>query len=148
MSAGWCMNKKSEAIKNGVLVTAVGLIAMAVAYLLYFLIFMLFETVANQDGSYRFVSWIRVGNGFLWIILCLIIYRTKLPEWLKAGILAGSLTTFMAGTGVQLYETPILAGLIILVAVGTAVLLLRKMNKKWYHYYAVAISIIAALAYF
>ncbi len=144
---GCYMNKKSGIIKDGVLVTVGSFIAMAVAFMLYFLIFTLFETMANQDGSYSFVSWIRVGYGIIWIVLCLIIYRTRIPDWLKAGILTGSLTTFMSGIGVQLYETPIIIGLVMLLAVGTAILLLRKMNKKWYHYYAIAISIIAASFY-
>ena len=74
-------------------------------------------------------------------------YRTRIPEWIKASILAGSLTTFMAGIGVQLYESPIIAGLSALLAVGAAIYMLHKMNKKWYHYYAIAISIIASLFY-
>lgn len=141
------MNKKSGTIKDGVLVTVGSFIAMAVAFMLYFLIFMLFETMANQDGSYSFVSWIRIRYGIIWIILCLMICRTKIPEWVKASILAGSLTTFMAGIGVQLNETPLIVGLIILLAIGTAVFLLHKMNKKWYHYYAIVISIVATLFY-
>lgn len=141
------MNKKYGVIKDGVLVTVSSFIAMAVAFMLYFLIFMLFETMANQDGSYSFVSRVRVGYGIIWIIFCLMIYRTRIPEWLKAGILTGSLTTFMAGIGVQLYETPLIVGLVMLLAAGTAIILLRKMNKKWYHYYAIVISIIAALFY-
>lgn len=141
------MNKKSEIIKDGVLVTAGGLIVMAAAFMLYFLIFMLFETIANKDGSYSFVSWVRVGYGVIWIILCLIIYHTGIPERIKAGILAGSLTTFMAGIGVQLYKTPVIVGLVIFLIAGTAFFLLFKLKKKWYHYYAVVISIIAALFY-
>lgn len=75
------------------------------------------------------------------------IYRTRIPEWIKASILAGSLTTFMAGIGVQLYVTPTIAGLVALLAVGVAVYMLQKMNKKWCHYYAIVISIIAAKLY-
>jgi len=141
------MNKKSEIIKDGVLVTISSFIIMAVAFMLYFLIFMFFENMANQDGSYAFVSPVRVGYGIIWIVFCLMMYRTRIPEWIKASILAGSLTTFMAGIGVQLYESPIIAGLSALLAVGAAIYMLHKMNKKWYHYYAIAISIIASLFY-
>ena len=141
------MNKKSEIIKEGVLVTVGSLVALVVAFALYFLIFMFFENMANQDGSYTFVSPVRVGYGVVWIVFCLIIFRTRIPEWLKASILAGSLTTFIVGIGVQSYATPIIAGLVALLAVGAAIYMLHKMNKKWYHYYAIAISIIAALFY-
>lgn len=141
------MNKKSETIKDGVLVTISSFIVMAAAFMLYFLIFMIFENIANQDGYYTFVSPVRVGYGIIWIVFCLMMYRTRIPEWIKASILAGSLATFMAGIGVQLYETTIIAGLVALLAVGAAIYMLHKMNKKWYHYYAIAISIIAVLFY-
>ncbi len=141
------MNKKSEMIKDGILVTIGSFIAVVVAFMVYFLVFMLFETMANKDASYNFVSSLRIGYGIVWIVLCFITYRTRVPEWLKASILAGSLTTFMAGIGVQLNKTPIVIGLIMFLVSAISIFLLYKMKKKWYHYYAIAISIIAALFY-
>lgn len=141
------MNKKSETIKDGILVTIGSLLALAVAFMLYFLIFMIFETVANKDASYNFVSSLRIGYGIVWIILCLIIYRTRVSEWLKASILVGSLTTLMAGIGVQLYKTPIVIGLVMFLVSAIGVFLLHKMKKKWYHYYALVISVITTLFY-
>ena len=61
--------------------------------------------------------------------------------------MAASLTTFMVGIGVQLYESPIVVGLVLFLVAATSVFLLHKMNQKWYHYYAIAIAIIAALFY-
>lgn len=141
------MNKKYETVKDGILVTIGSLLVLAVAFMLYFLIFMIFETVANKDASYNFVSSLRIGYGIVWIILCLIIYRTRIREWLKAGILVGSLTTFMAGIGVQLYKTPIIIGLVMFLVSAIGVFLLHKMKKKWYHYYAIVISVITTLFY-
>ena len=141
------MNKKSGIIKEGKLVTIASLLILAVAFMLYFLIFMVFESIANQDGSYGFVSSLRVGYGILWLGLCLIVYRTTLSDWLKASVLTASLTTFMVGIGVQLYKSPIVVGLVLLLVASISVFLLHKMKQKWYHYYAVAISIIAALFY-
>lgn len=141
------MNKKSEIIQEGILVTIGSLVALAVAFLMYFLIFMIFETITNQDGSYGFVSPVRVGYGIIWLCLCLILYRTRIYDWLKASMLTGSLTTFMVGIGVQLYKNPVIVGLVMFWVTATGVFLLRKMKKKWYHYYAIVISIIAALFY-
>ena len=141
------MNKKSGIIKEGLLVTIASLLTLAVAFMLYFLIFMVFESFANQDGSYGFVSSLRVGYGILWLGLCLIVYRTTLYDWLKASVLTASLTTFMVGIGVQLYKSPIVVGLVLLLVASISVFLLHKMKQKWYHYYAVALSIIAALFY-
>jgi len=141
------MSKKSGIIKEGMIVTLASFFALAVAFMLYFLIFMFFEAFANQDGSYGFVSPLRVGYGILWLGLCLIVYRTTIYDWLKASVLTASLTTFMVGIGVQMYESPIVVGLILLLVAATSVFLLHKTKQKWYHYYAVVIAIIAALFY-
>jgi len=141
------MKEKSKVIKEGILVTTASFLALAVAFVLYFLIFMVFENVTNQDGSYGFVSQLRVGYGIIWLGLGLIVYRTAIYDWLKASVLTASLTTFMVGIGVQLYESPIVAGLVLLLVAATSVFLLHKTKQKWYHYYAVVISIIAALFY-
>lgn len=134
-------------IKEGILVTLGSFVVLTIAFMLYFLIFMLFETIANQDGSYSFVSSVRIGYGVIWIVLCLIIYRTRIYDWLKASMLTGSLTAFLAGIGVQLYRTPIIIGLVMFLVASISVFLLRKMKKRWYHYYAIVISIVAALFY-
>ena len=141
------MSKKSGIIKEGMIVTIASLLTLAVAFMLYFLIFMVFESFANQDGSYGFVSSLRVGYGIIWLGLCLIVYRTTIYDWLKASVLTASLTTFMVGIGVQLYESPIVVGLVLLLVASISVFLLHKMKQKWYHYYAVALSILAALFY-
>lgn len=141
------MNKKSDMLKKGILVTIGSFIALAVAFILYFLIFMIFENVANQGSSYNFVAPLRVGYGIIWMLLCFIVYRTKTREWLKASVLTGSLTAFMIGIGVQLFGNPIIVGLIMFAVVATGVFLLHKMKKQWYHYYSIVISIIATLFY-
>lgn len=141
------MSKKSGIIKEGISVTLASLLTLAVAFMLYFLIFMVFESVANQDGSYGFVSPLRVGYGIVWLGIGLIVYRTTINDWLKASVLTASLTTFMVGIGVQLYESPIIVGLILLLVAATSIFLLHKTKQKWYHYYAVALSILAALFY-
>ncbi|WP_373471490.1 hypothetical protein [Carnobacterium alterfunditum] len=141
------MNKNYDVIKKGILVTIGSFITLAAAFILYFLIFMVFEKGANQGSSYNFVAPLRVGYGIIWLILCLIIYRTKIRDWLKASMLTGSLTTFMIGTGVQLFENPIIVGLIMFAVVATGVFLLHRMKKQWYHYYSIVISMIATLFY-
>ncbi|MFA5006128.1 MAG: hypothetical protein WC509_01480 [Candidatus Izemoplasmatales bacterium] len=141
------MEMKKGPWKDGLLVTVIGLSTMAAAFLLYYLLFALFEAFFDRGGTYGFVSWIRIGHGIAWILACFLIYRTRIAEWFKAGILAGALTAFMTGIGVQLYETPIVALLLDILAAETAAFLLCVMNKKWYHYYAVAMAVIAGLIY-
>jgi len=141
------MNKNYDVIKKGILVTIGSFITLAAAFILYFLIFMVFENMASQESPYNFVSSLRVGYGIIWMLLCFIIYRTKTRDWLKASVLTGSLTTFMIGTGVQLFEKPIIVGLIMFAVVAISVFLLHRMKKQWYHYYSIVISIIATLFY-
>lgn len=141
------MNRKSETLKEGILVTIGSFFALAVAFIFYFLFFMLFENAANQNSSYNFVSPLRVGYGVLWLVLCFVIYRTGIHDWLKASMLTGSLTTFMIGIGVQLFRYPIVVGSVIFLVAAIGAYLLRKMKKKWYHFYSIVLSIIAALFY-
>lgn len=65
------MSKKSRIIKEGMIVTLASFFALAAVFMLYYLIFMFFETVADQDGSYGFVSILRVGYGIIWLGLAL-----------------------------------------------------------------------------
>ena len=120
---------------------------MVAAFALYYLFFLLFETIFPMDGSFHFVSPLRIGYGILWIVVCLILYRTKIPEWLKACILAGALTALMSTLGVQLYRTPVAAVVIMLLADGLTVFLLIKAKKQWFHFYAIALSTLAAVFY-
>lgn len=141
------MHKRSAAVRDGIIAAAGSLLAMAAAFALYFLIFMLFESFLNRDSSYSWVPLLRAGYGVLWIVTCLILYRTKIPEQLKACVLAGSLTAFMSAFGVLLYEHPVITCLILLFAAAAAVFLLRITNRKWYHFLAVGMSLLAALFY-
>lgn len=151
------MNAKSGSIKSGIFVTIGSIVALILSFALYFLLFRLLQgmVMGNRQGmgaghephSLGFVSWLRMGYGVAWIVLCLAVYRSRLPEWFKASILAGALTTFFAAFGVQLYETPVIGLAVMILAAGAALFGLRKMNKKWYHYYALAISIVAGIFY-
>lgn len=141
------MKKKYDILKHALLVTIGSLLILVFAFILYYLVFMILETVANRDGSYNYVSTLRIGYGIVWIAAGIIIYRTKIYDWLKACILTGSLGAFMIGTGVVLFEKPILVGIIMFLVSSTSIFVLFKVKKKWYHYYAVALALCAALYY-
>lgn len=141
------MNKKSETVKEGLIVTAGSLIGLISVFVLYYLLFMFFESFIDREKTYNFVPALRLGYGILWIPSCIILYRSGMHDLLKAIFLAVSLTAFMAGTGVQLYQYPFVIGLMILLAAAISVFLLYKMKKRWYHYYAAGIAVAAALFY-
>ncbi|WP_125137828.1 hypothetical protein [Petrocella atlantisensis] len=141
------MNKKTEIIKDGVLVTMGSFLILVVAFMLYYVLFMIFSTMTNKDTTYSFVASLRIGYGIIWMIFCFIIYKTSLPEWFKASILVGSLTTFMAGIGVQSYRTPIVINLVLLIISAAGMVLLIKTKMKWHHYYALVLSVMATIFY-
>lgn len=139
------MAKTSEVIKKGVLVTVATLALLVIAFLLYFLLFRLMETIS--PGAYRFVRNLRVGYGVAWLMAALLLYRTKIADWLKAALLAAGLGAFVIAVGVQLYETPAVAVIITVICFGAAVYLLYRMKKKWYHYYALLLAGLGLLFY-
>ncbi|MGI6315385.1 MAG: hypothetical protein ACOX17_01760 [Christensenellales bacterium] len=139
--------KKPDIFKEGVLVTIGSLAALLTAFLVYSLVFMIFETAANRDGGYHFVSSLRIGYGAAWMIAGIILYLTKIPDWVKACGLAGALGTMLTGVGITLHERPIIVGIIIFLVSAICVLILIKAKKRWYHYYAVALALTAALFY-
>lgn len=151
------MNAKSRSIKDGIFVTIGSIVVLILSFALYFLLFRLFEgmimgeqegmVVGHQPDSLNFVSWLRMGYGIAWLLGGLPVYRSGLPEWFKASILAGALTSFFAAFGVQLYEMPMIMTGVIILVIAAALVWLYKMHKKWYHYYAVAIAIAASAFY-
>ncbi len=141
------MKHQSQIIKDGLFVTIGGLVAMAIAFLVYLLLFTLFETFMNQDGLYTFVSYLRIVYGMIAIMVCVLIYQTKWKGQIKASILAGSLTTCMASIGVQLYDKPLFIIILLSVLTIIALILLYFHKKPWYHYYALVMTLVAALLY-
>jgi hypothetical protein len=136
-----------SALLQGLIVTVLSFMALAISFIIYLLIFTLFEAIGNQDGSYGFVSKVRIGYGIFWLVLYLLVYRTKLADLLKAGLLASTLATLMIGIGVQLSEIPILAAGTTFTIVVVSVLILVRTKKAWFHYYAVILALVSALIY-
>lgn len=141
------MERRIRVVREGVVVTVGGLVALVVSFVSYLLVFRLMEDVAGPEGHHGFVPVVRVGTGAVWIGLCLAAYRSGIPDLVKACVLTGSLATFMVALGVQSYEHPVLVVLIVSGIPATSVLLLLRRKKGWYHYYAVALSVVAAIVY-
>lgn len=141
------MNKKSGIIKEGLLVTAGGFTGLILVFILYYLLFMFFEAFIDRESTYHFVSSLRLGYGIFWLAICILLYRSGIHDILKAIFLAMSLTAFMAGTGVQLNKYPAAIFLTVALTAAISLFLLYKMKKRWYHYYAVGISVLAAIIY-
>jgi len=139
------MKKTLVVIRDGMLVTICSFIGLVLSFFIYYLLFMLFETIGPQ--KYLSVSTLRVSHGFIWLIAGLVIYKTKIPDWLKASVLAVSLGTFIIASGVQLYEKPLFITSITFLITTITILALYRKDKRWYHYYALALALTAIIIY-
>ncbi|HHU12634.1 MAG TPA: hypothetical protein GXZ64_05345 [Clostridiaceae bacterium] len=100
---------------------------------------MFFERMIGRRSTDHFVAVLRIGYGA--VFFCLNIYPTRVPDWLKSGILAGTLTTIMAGIGVRLHEAQVFALLAVLFVYAAGSVLLHSMKKAWYHGFALGLSL-------
>lgn len=145
------MSKPTGIVKHAVLVTIGSFVIMILSFALYFGLFMLAERLfssPNGEFGHRFVSPLRLGYGIVWILAVLLLYRTKMVDWLKAVFLAGALATFWAGAGVQLYRNPLLGrGIVVMVVLAICILMLLRRKSAWYHYLAAGLAAAASLFY-
>ncbi|MDD3027248.1 MAG: hypothetical protein PHI41_04255 [Erysipelotrichaceae bacterium] len=141
------MKNISIIIKNGLIVTGGSLVSLAVAYGIYVFLFLTVREMAIQAGTFDLISKVRIIYGISAILICALIYRTRLIGWIKASVLAGALATMMISIGVQMYEFKPFFFAIMILAVGLSVYLIHRMDLPWYHYYAILISILATLFY-
>lgn len=145
------MSKPTGIVKHAVWVTIGSILIMALSFAIYVGLFLLLENMLatpNGEFDHRFVSPLRIGYGIVWILGVLLLYRTKMADWLKAVFLAGGLASFWAGVGVQLYRNPLLGrGIAVSVVLVICMLLLRRRKSAWYHYLAAGLAAAASLFY-
>lgn len=138
---------KKKQIKEWMLVTCFGLGSLIVSFMVYYLFFLLLEQIFVQVKTYAFVQPLRVGYGFLWMIIGVTALKFLHYEYMKAGLITGSIGTSMIVLGVFLYQVPVLFYIIFALVCFIFLFLLFKYRKSWYYYYALALAILAILFY-
>ena len=127
-------------------ITAGGLLALAICYLLFLLINNLGDSLffsTNPQSAPVFIIR-RVYAGVL-LVLYLVLFRTKLSDLVKAAILVGPLGFLTTTAILTFYQTPVWAAAVIAVITVFSVSLLYIKKKPWFYYYAVAITILASV---
>ncbi len=132
------MENKYKIVKQGILVTITSVFLLGFAFLVYFLLFRLFE---ENRTTYGFVSFLRVGYGVLWLIICVLSYLTRLYDWLKASFLNVGVSVFLISISVQLYDKPLIGLLLSSSIFIVCLFLLIRFKMKWYHFYALLLSL-------
>ena len=127
-------------------ITAGGLLALAICYLLFLFINNLGDSLffsTNPQSAPVFIIR-RVYAGVL-LVLYLVLFRTKLSDLVKAAILVGPLGFLTTTAILTFYQTPVWAAAVIAVITVFSVFLLYIKKKPWFYYYAVAITILASV---
>jgi len=95
---------------------------------------------------------------FLWVFfrilstlgligVTLLIFRSKVHEYIKAIFFVGMMTTVSITSILSLYETIYLYVIVISMITCLVVYLLFKIKKPWYYYLGMIYAIILGLAY-
>ena len=127
-------------------ITAGGLLALAICYLLFLFINNLGDSLffsTNPQSAPVFIIR-RVYAGVL-LVLYLVLFRTKLSDLGKAAILVGPLGFLTTTAILTFYQTPVWAAAVIAVITVFSVFLLYIKKKPWFYYYAVAITVLVSV---
>ena len=118
-----------------------GLIVSAVAWLLYFGIFMFLESVifANNLDNIP-LGLIRFATALLFYLIYMLVYKTRFTDTIKATMLIPALAGFILTAMLIFNESTIIAliSAFILSMLGFALVIFNK--KNWVFYYAVLVA--------
>ena len=134
-------------IKQGIYVILGSIVLLGLSFIVYFGLFRMFQLILNPEGRFGFVMLLRIGYGIILILLAFLNYRTKTEEWLKASVMSAGLGTFLISLTVSLYETPILAYVVVIVTLSITAYYLFKTQQKWFHYIPIGMSLLAIWLY-
>lgn len=134
-------------IKQGIYVILGSIVLLGLSFIVYFGLFRMFQLIINPEGRFGFVMLLRIGYGIILILLAFLNYRTKTEEWLKASVMSAGLGTFLISLTVSLYETPILAYVVVIVTLSITAYYLFKTQQKWFHYIPIGMSLLAIWLY-
>lgn len=125
-----------------------GLFVLALCYIGYFASYMLVESIFFPNTPTAVPAGV-IRNSYTLVLLVIyfILLRTKISDLYKAILLIGPVSMLIIAAILALYLTPVLAIVSTFVIAVICIFLLYKYKKPWFYYYALAISIAAAIAY-
>ena len=129
------------------IITAGGLLALGICYLLFLLIYNAVEFsffAANPTALPAFL--IRRIYALALLVLYLVVSRAKISDLLKSTILVGPLGFLTTTAILTFYQKPVWAIAIIVVIAVISAFLLYISKKFWFFYYAIAMTIIVSVA--
>ena len=128
-------------------ITAGGLVALGLCYLLFLLITNLGDSLffsATPTAMPIFI--VRRVFALVLLILYLVLFRTKISDILKATILVGPMGFLMTTAILTFYQQPAWAIVATAVITAASAFLIYINKKPWFYYYAVAITVLVSVA--
>jgi len=129
------------------IITAGGLLALGICYLLFLLIYNAVESsffAANPTALPAFL--IRRIYALALLVLYLVVSRAKISDLLKSTILVGPLGFLTTTAILSFYEKPAWAAAVTVLIAAVSVFLVYRSKKPWFYYYAISITVIASVA--
>jgi hypothetical protein len=124
-----------------------GLLTLGACYLLYYFVYNFVESrFFPTDPTSVPADIIRRAYAVSLLVLYLVLLRTKVSDLFRATILVGPVAMVVTTAILALYEKPALAMVAIVVIVAVCVFLLYRYKKPWVYYYAIAATVLAAIA--
>ena len=127
-------------------ITAGGLLALAVCYLLFLLIINLGESLffsANPQSAPVYI--IRRVFAVILLVLYLALLFTESPDLAKATILVGPLGFLTTTAILTFYQTSVWAALVTIVIAAISTFVIFRSKKPWLFYYATAITVLVSV---
>ncbi len=127
-------------------ITAGGILALGICYLLFLLINNLGESMffsTNIQSAPVFI--IRRVFAVVLLVLYIALFRTKVSELVKATILVGPLGFLTTTAILTFYQKPAWAIVVTVVIAAISAFLVNKSKKPWFYYYAIAITILVSI---
>jgi hypothetical protein len=125
-----------------------GVLVLAVCFFLYYGVYLFIENVAFlNDPSAMPAGTVRNFYALALVVLLPVLMRTRLPDLLKAIILFGPLATLIIAGILRFYQIPALAIAITVAIAACSVFLVYRYRKPWFFYYAIALTVLAGIAY-
>lgn len=144
-------NMKKEGFRSTLLpllvITAGGILALGICYLLFLLINNLGESMffsTNIQSAPVFI--IRRVFAVVLLVLYIALFRTKVSELVKATILVGPLGFLTTTAILTFYQKPAWAIAVTVIIAAISAFLVFKSKKPWFYYYAIAITVLVSIA--
>jgi hypothetical protein len=125
-----------------------GILMLGLVFLSYLALNMVVENwVYGGNPQLVRVDLLRRGFALLVMLLYFTLEWTKWLDWIKATILIGPFTMVLVTIVLQYTQNSMMAVLGVSLLVIISILIIRRIKRPWFYYYAIGWSVLAALVY-